>query len=370
MSGAEAGWAELGHRLIAAGLPEAAARAYHDWLARAPDSAAAIAGLARCDVLCNRHRTALAGFRRAAALEPDVPAHRWNAALAALALGDWAGWRDYEARWEFPGLARRLGAPRWSGAEPIAGRRLLLWAEQGFGDAIQFVRYAPMLAARGARITLEAPAALVRLFTRLAPTVEQSDAPPAHELHCPLMSLPLAVGPAPDAAYLSAAPGEVAAWRARLAGLARRRIGLVWRGAARAGDAAGMRHDRNRSLPPALLAPLLALPGIAWISLQKPADPAMMMKYDWTEELTDFAATAALIAALDLVIAVDTAVAHLAGALGRPVWLLSQWNADWRWTPEAAARPWYPAMRIFRQPRQGDWRPVVEAVRAALLDDG
>jgi hypothetical protein len=344
------------------------ARAFAAALALDPGSAAAEAGLARCHVLANRHAEALAGFRRAAALEPERPLHRWNAALSALALGDPAGWRDYEARWEFPGLARHLPTPRWTGAEPLAGRTVMLWAEQGYGDSIQFARYAPLLAARGARVLLEAPAPLLRLFARLVPAVEQSDTPPPHDLHCPLLSLPLACGPAPNTPYLTADPAEARHWRARLTALPGRRVGLVWSGATRPGDAAFTRHNRNRSVPPAALAPLLAVPGVSWISLQKPADPDMVMSHDWTEKLTDFAATAALIEALDLVIAVDTSVAHLAGALGRPVWLLCQWNADWRWTQQAIETPWYPGMRIFRQPRQGDWPAVIGAVTAALRD--
>ncbi len=397
-----AGWENLGHVLLEADQPAAAAAAYRQVLLRAPataaahldlavalrameqdpsaafaaalalepDNATALAGLARCHVRQNRHAEALQGFRRAAALEPGEPVHRWNAALSALALGDAAaGWRDYEARWELPGLARDLPSPRWTGAEPLAGRRILLWAEQGFGDAIQFIRYAAPLGTRGARLLLEAPAPLVRLFSAIAPTISRGDPVPPHDFNCPLLSLPLACGPIPNTPYLAADPAEAAAWQARLAGLPGRRVGLVWAGAARLGDAAGMRHNRHRSIPPVLLAPLLAVPGVSWISLQKPADSDMVMTHDWTESLTDFAATAALIAGLDLVIAVDTAVAHLAGALGRPVWLLCQWNADWRWTPQATRTPWYPAMRIFRQPNPGDWHSVLQPVIAALRRD-
>lgn len=395
------GWANLGHVLLENHQPAEAAAAYRQVLARSPPTAAAqldlayalraaeqdpsaafaaclalapdhpeaLAGLARCQVRQNRHAEALANFRRAAAVAPDQPVHRWNAALSALALGDAAGWRDYEARWEFPGLARTLPSPRWTGAEPLAGRTILLWAEQGFGDAIQFIRYAAPLAARGAALLLEAPAPLLRLFARIAPSIAQGEALPAHDFNCPLLSLPLACGRAPNTPYLSPDPAEAERWRARLAGLPGRRVGLVWAGAARPGDAAGMRHDRARSVPPALLAPLLAVPGVSWVSLQKPAVADMVMTHDWTAELTDFAATAALLAGLDLVIAVDTAVAHLAGALGRPVWLLCQWNADWRWTPQATEIPWYPNMKIFRQPSQGDWPSVLAAVAAALQTD-
>jgi tetratricopeptide (TPR) repeat protein len=398
-----AGWANLGHVLLESDQFAEAAAAYRQVLARAPPTAAAHldlavalqaadqdssaaftaslalnpgnataqAGLARCHVLQNRHAEALEGFRRAAALEPSQPLHRWNAALSALALGDVAaGWRYYEARWELPGLDRPMPSPRWTGAEPLAGRTLLLWAEQGFGDTLQFIRYAAPLAARGAKLLLEAPDPLVRLLAGIAPTVRRGEALPPHDFNCPLLSLPLACGAAPNSPYLSPDPAEAASWRARLAGLPGRRIGLVWAGAARLGDAVGMRHDRHRSIPPGLLAPLLAVPGVSWVSLQKSSDYKMVMIHDWTAELTDFAATAALIAELDLVIAVDTAVAHLAGALGRPVWLLCQWNADWRWMPQTIESTWYPSMKIFRQPTQGDWLSVLQNLAAALQHDG
>ncbi|MBN8891572.1 MAG: hypothetical protein BGP12_20890 [Rhodospirillales bacterium 70-18] len=373
----------LGLALRAAGQDDAARDSFARALALDPRLAAAHAGQARVLSERNRHAEALAGFRRAVELEPGQPVHRWNAALSALALGDYAqGWRDYEARWRldvFPAAKRALPAPRWTGAEDVAGRTVLVWAEQGFGDTFQFARYLPLLAARGARVVLEAQGPACRLLARtqgVATVVEQGAELPPHDLHCPLLSLPLAfattLATVPAAVpYLHADPAEVAAWRARLAGRGRIAVGLVWAGNWRAGHPLALRSDRRRAVDPGLLGPLAAVPGVAFVSLQKEAQrspPETMMLHDWTAELTDFAATAALVAALDLVIGVDTAVTHLAGALGRPVWLLNRFDSDWRWLLDRADSPWYPSMCIFRPPAQDAWAPVVAAAAAALRE--
>jgi Flp pilus assembly protein TadD len=314
---------------------------------------------------------AVACYRQAIALRPDFPDAHHNLALALLARGDMAeGWPEYEWRWATADLAqarRDFAQPRWRG-EPAEGRTLLIHAEQGFGDTVQFCRYAALAAARGPRVILEVQQPLVRLLRGLAGAdlvVGRGDELPEFDLHCPMLSLPLAfettIETIPGAVpYLHAEPAEVAAWRVRLAAMTGEgpRIGLVWAG--KPSNSA----DRRRSIDPARLAPLFALSGPRFFSVQKdgPSAPAGFPVTDVMDEVEDFAATAALIANLDLVISVDTAVAHLAAALGKPVWLLDRFDACWRWLADRRDSPWYPGLRIYRQPRPGEWESVVAEV--------
>jgi tetratricopeptide (TPR) repeat protein len=325
----------------------------------------------------NRLQDAATAAREAVALNPSLPEAHFNLALALLPLGDMAaGWTEYEWRWQTPALrdARRmLAPPQWRG-EPAAGRTLLLHAEQGFGDTIQFCRYALAAAARGLRVILEAQPSLVRLLRglpRVEAVIARGDPLPKFDLHCPLLSAPLAMGTTlatiPSAlAYLRAEPAQVAACGARLPdGL---RVGLAWAGSPRLTDTAGMAVDRRRSLPPALLTPLIETPGIIFVSLQKGGPPAPFALTDPMNDVADFADTAAVIANLDLVISVDTAVAHLAAALGKPVWLLDRHDPCWRWLAGRSDSPWYPTLRIFRQPAPGDWGAVLAEVSVALRE--
>jgi tetratricopeptide (TPR) repeat protein len=353
-------------------------------LAGVPERPAALAsaGAAPRDGLLR----ALACFAHAAALDPGYALARWNRGLARLTLGDLpAGFADAEARWAAPELrmgARLLPRPAWRGEAPLAGRTLLLHAEQGFGDTLQFARYAPLLAMQG-EVVLEVPAPLLRLLRRLDPAVrvvETGAALPDFDLHCPLPSLPLACGSTlatiPAAVpYLSADPAEVAAWQAVLAALPGRRIGLVWAGGTRPDAPHLDAVDRRRSLALERLAPLATVPGASFVSLQvgpaaaqAAAPPDGLVLHDWTGALHDFAATAALVAALDLVVTVDTAVAHLAGALGRPVWIMNRYDACWRWLLQREDSPWYPTARLFRQATPGDWNGVVADVVVALRE--
>jgi hypothetical protein len=281
---------------------------------------------------------------------------------------------------------RAFRQPLWTGGD-IAGRILLLHAEQGLGDTLQFCRYAPLVARRCGKVYLEVPRALLRLLRqslgaenlevipRLA-DFPATQALPRTDYHCPLLSLPRVFGtslvdvPA-DIPYLAADAAQAAAWSQRLADLPGRKVGLVWAGLPQYAD------DAHRSLPLAQLAPLGGVVGVTFISLQTGAAavqagavPPGMTLHDASAGLGDFADTAALIAALDLVISVDTAAAHLAGALGRPVWLLNRFDTDWRWMTDRADSPWYPAMRIFRQPRRGDWDSVISQIRAELASGG
>ncbi len=317
---------------------------------------------------------AAACYRKAIDLRPDFPDAHHNAALALLALGDLqTGWAEYEWRWGTSQLieARRdFAQPQWRG-EAAEGRTLLIHAEQGFGDTLQFCRYAPLAAARGLRVIMEVQQPLVRLIRGLAGVdvvVGRGGELPAFDLHCPMLSMPLALGTTlttiPSAAsYLRAGAAQVAAWRARLATMASPspRVGLAWAG--KPTHAA----DSRRSLAPARLAPLFALSGLHFFNLQKdgPAAPADFPPTDFMDEMADFADTAALIANLDLVISVDTAVAHLAAALGKPVWLLDRFDPCWRWLTGQRDSPWYPTLRLYRQAHPGDW----DAVLAEVADD-
>jgi tetratricopeptide (TPR) repeat protein len=276
------------------------------------------------------------------------------------------GFSEFRWRWRRRGFAppRAFAQPAWRG-EALSGRTLLLHAEHGLGDAIQMLRFVRTVATLG-RVVLEVPAPLVRLAEPLAPTVARGAAPPAFDVHCSLMdlagvlnvdldSIPTAVP------YLAPPEAAVAAWRKDLATVPGLRVGLAWAGNPR------YPADARRSLPPAWLAGLADLPAMSFVSLQKDAaaSPPLAL-LDRTAALHDLAETAALIANLDLVVAVDSAVAHLAGALGRPVWLLNRFDTCWRWLRERADSPWYPSMRIFRQARPGDWEGVMAEVRAAL----
>ena len=328
---------------------------------------------------------AMASYDQALALTPGFPEAHANRALVRLHTGDLAGgFEEYRWRWQVGDAASwrpRIAAPEWDGA-PLAGRRLLVFAEQGYGDTLQFVRFVPQLAARGAQVTLLAEPALQRLLGASLPGVEVVDSLPADaafDAQAAMLCLPRLIGvtlqtiPAATP-YLAADPAAAAAWAARLAALPGRKIGLVWAGAARRHSPTASAIDARRSLRLAQLAPLAAATGVQFVSLQvgEPAAEAMrpppgLRLVDWTAELRDFADTAALVAALDLVISVDTSVAHLAGALGRPVWILSRFDGCWRWLQDRDDSPWYPTARLFRQPAPGAWEPVIASVAEVLM---
>ncbi len=373
----------LGYVLNELGHPAAAEASYREALRLRPDfpDAHNNLGIALRDL--GRPAEAEASCREALRLRPDFADAATNLGLALLLTGRFEeGWNAYEWRWKakhLSGSARDFAAPLWRG-EAIGDRVILLHAEQGLGDTLQFCRYVPLIAA-GAKTVLEVQPPLLRLLSQLPgimDIVACGEKLPAFDLHCPLMSLPRAVGTTLDTIpaatpYLRADPALAAGWRARLAGLDGLRVGLVWAGGQRSNHPELAAVDRRRSMSLDTLAPLGDATGVSFISLQKgePAaqastPPRGMALHDFTADLHDFADTAALIDALDLVISVDTAVAHLAGALGKPVWLLNRFDTEWRWLLNRDDSPWYPQLRQFRQPTPGDWFTVIREVREAL----
>ncbi len=329
----------------------------------------------------NRVDEALSALERVLELDKDHSDAPGARGLLLLVKGDLErGWREYERRWEarnFPEKRPDLDRPLWRG-EPMAGRTLLLWTEQGNGDTIQFVRYAALLAEQGVRVVLQCPsdlAPLMKSVRGIERVVMKGAALPPFDAYCPLLSVPLAMGtrletiPA-QVPYISAEPQRVAKWRERLQVCeGRLKVGLAWSGSPQ------HVNDRRRSCPLRLLAPLAQVEGVTLVSLQKgPGSaqavppPAGMKLVNLTAGIGDFADTAALVANLDLVITVDTAVAHLAGAMGKAVWTLLPFVPDWRWMLGREDSPWYPTMRLFRQAEAGDWASAIRRVWERLAE--
>ncbi|NYZ17575.1 hypothetical protein HL658_33955, partial [Azospirillum sp. RWY-5-1] len=370
-----------------AGALEGVEAAHRRALALAPADAAGWSNLG--SVALETARPAAAGrlFRRAQALAPELAEAHWGEAKALLLLGDpRAGWAKVPWHRRRPGHAPRFpDATGWDGG-PLDGRTLLLHAELGHGDTILAARYATWAAGRGGRVVAMVQGPLVRLFAGipgLSGCTALDEPPPVFDRQCPMLDLPRLFmatrrpeeppeGPVPAPAYLAADPALAAAWGARLAAVRRPRVGLAWASAARRGgfDEA---MARRRNPPSEALARLGQVPGVAFLSLQKgepgatpPTPPAGMALLDLMDGVADFADTAALMAGLDLVIAVDTAVAHLAGALGVPVWVPMRHEAGFPWRLDGEDTPWYGSMRLFRQPEPGDWDTVIDRMAAAL----
>jgi tetratricopeptide (TPR) repeat protein len=356
---------------------DAAIADYDRVLARNPRFAPALnlKGVALAAV--NRHEEAIATYSQAVASQPSFAPAYFNRSFSYLALGDYErGWRDFEWRWTGSDtqIAKRdFGRPHWQG-EALAGRTLLVHAEQGFGDALQFCRYVPLAAARGGRVILETQPALAGLFAGLEGVervVPMGDALPAFDLQIPLLSLPLTFGTRVETIpslvpYLHAPKEHVDACAARLGAKTRPRVGIAWAGNMR------QQNDRNRSMP---LAALRALRAGPWelLSLQKEtrlrdaealaANPPIR-RFD--DELRDFRDTAALIHHMDAVVSVDTSVAHLAGAMGKPLFVMLTHAADWRWHLDPTRSPWYPTATLIRQAAPGEWEAVAEAAARQL----
>jgi len=344
-----------------------------------PDFADAHANIGQVNRQQGRLADAIARYRTAVRLKPDFPEAHTSLAHALLQDQKFAeGWAEYEWRWKtraMRGARRDFSAPLWQG-QPGGGRVLLIHAEQGFGDTLQFCRFAPLAATYGWQVVLEVQPVLQRLLLQLpgVNVIGRSKNVPEFDAHIPLLSLPHVLGITAQkivaAPYLKADASLQDVWRSRLDEVAAEglRVGLVWAGSHTVANA---EIDRRRSIAPELLAPLLALPGLNFTSLQKdgPRMPPDISVIDLMPKAADFADTAALIAGLDLVIAVDTAVAHLAGALGKPVWLLNRFDSCWRWLAGRRDSPWYPSMRIYPQSQPGDWETVIAQVQADLRSE-
>lgn len=367
---------------------EEAIACYQQALAREPERADILNSLGFALQDLDSMDDALDCFRHSVALQPDFAMARLNLAMAQLKLGDWEeGWANYEARWDSVASDRSQQGihrppcplPQWRGERHTRGDSLLVITEQGYGDAFQFSRYLTLAAGRFARVGFACSLPTLRLMEwsfndRIVLMSHMPADFSGWDWQCPLMSLPLAFATRPDTVpaqmpYLRVPPPAAGHWRERLARAApdRLRIGIAWAGRKQ------HRCDARRSLDPGLLLPLLSDPRFAWVSLQKRADgdsmpalPAGTHWLDWSDELTDFADTAALVSGLDLVISIDSVMVHLAGALDRPVWMLNRFDGEWRWLRRRDDSPWYPGLRLFSQPAFGDWNSVIGQVAQAL----
>ncbi|MEN9879871.1 MAG: hypothetical protein RIQ55_517, partial [Pseudomonadota bacterium] len=366
-------WNNYGNVLLELARDAEALVAYDQALAIRPGFAQALFNKGKALGSLERYTDAAAAYEAALAIQPNYEEARWHLSWVYLALGDFArGWPLFEARWTIPALGnqrRYPQVPQWLGQASLAGKSLLLYAEQGLGDTLQFCRYVPMLQALGARVSLAVQVPLVSLLSDQWPgaVVAESFADVSgFDLATPMMSLPLALG-----TRLESIPAEVPYLRVASTEMAvndQPRIGLVWSGST------GHKNDKNRSIPVATLAPLFDLP-VDWVCLQPDLRASDL---GWLAEhpdvaldrpmLTDFSETARIIEALDWVVTVDTAVAHLAGALGKPVWILLPTGADYRWLLDRHDSPWYPTARLFRQPVRGDWAGVIAQVTQAIAD--
>jgi len=371
----------IGNVLRTLGRNEEALSWFDRSLELAPNSRAILTNKAIALVDLRRFDEAFAAYHRAIAIEPGHAVPVWNLALLQMLTGNFeAGWAGREARWRIPELSvhyPKFSQPMWLGKEPIHGKTILINIDEGLGDTIQFARYVPMVAELGARVILAVQDALCPLLSGLKGVslclpLSTSERP-AFDMYCPVSSLPLAFGtrletiPSQTPYLPEPAQTLVQAWEDRLRARDRLRVGLAWSG--------NPRHDNdhNRSIPLRLMARILDVDA-SFISLQKdlrPDDSAALIEHpeiiDLTAQLTDFAETAALISCLDLVITVDTSIAHLAGALGHPTWILLPYTPDYRWLLDRDDSPWYPAVRLFRQSETREYASVLDRVRTELL---
>jgi tetratricopeptide (TPR) repeat protein len=355
----------------------AALASYHQAIAIRSDFVEAYGNRGNVLLEINRLEEALASYNQALALDAEYAEAHCNRAVASLLSGDLEnGWPDFEWRWNLAlgtGRKRTFSQPLWLGAESLEGKTILLHSEQGLGDSIQFCRYAELVSDLGAKVILEVQEPLGRLLGNLAGVSElltKGQALPRFDCHCPLLSLPLAfkttLDSIPSAArYLDSDAASVARWQAKLGERTKPRIGLTWSGSS-------IHRSDNRSIP--LQDLLLQLPaGLQYVSLQKEvhdldrrtlqANPHI---WNFADALTDFSETAALCECMDMVVSIDTSVAHLSGALGKSTWILLAFNPDWRWLLDRNDSLWYPSLTLYRQASLGDWSGVLERVKADL----
>ena len=367
-----------GNTLLRLNRPVEAMASYDTALAALPGHPQILTNRGHTLRRLDRPVEALADFRAALAAAPEFPEAHFESAMTQLSMGDFAsGWKAYEWRWKTGAFARhppQPKAPLWLGDTPVAGKTILLHAEQGFGDTIQFIRYAPLLAGRGARVICEVQPELQPLLSQLEnvtpgdiTVIAAGEPRPAFDLHCPMLSLPLAFGTQPGTIpaavpYLTASAERQAYWQDRLPP-GRPRAGFVWSGQS------SHKNDSNRSIALPRLSALFEDPQLRCFSLQRDLREAegevlrgLPNLVHLGGDVRDFADTAAVISLLDVVVSVDTAVAHLAGALGKPVVILLPHAADFRWMRNRDDSPWYPGAKLLRQPAFGDWDSVIARV--------
>jgi tetratricopeptide (TPR) repeat protein len=366
----------LGSALRLQGNLDEAAASYREALRIKPDFIAAMNNLGTALRDKGNLEEAISWYRKAIQLNPDFADAHWNLSFALLLAGHYEeGWQEYEWLWKLKKPKYRLPQSLWDGAD-IRGKRILLYAEQGFGDVIQFIRYAPMVKGKGAEVILGCQKelkVLLKSVVGVSSVVAFGEPIPQLDLQCPLPSLPRLFSTTVDGIpsqvpYMHADIQSVSDWRHRLGiNTSSLNIGLVWAGSP------GHLNDRNRSCPIDLFLPITRMDGLRFFSLQKEiperwagSSVTEMNLMDYTGDIEDFSDTAGIIMNLDLVITVDTAVAHLTGALGKPVWILLPFAPDWRWMLSREDSPWYPTMRLFRQPSPGDWISVISKVHDEL----
>lgn len=363
-------WNNRGNTLLELGLNKQAIKSYQQALQLAPSLHDSRVALATCLQALGEVQQALVECAKVLKVAPDHAEAHWNYALLLLLQGNYlAGFREYEWRWKkrrFTSPVRHFSQPRWHGGD-LVDKTILVYAEQGYGDTLHFSRYLPLLAARGATVLFECHQPLVALMQSLGKgirTVPFGTPLPFFDYHVPLLSLPYLFGTTleslPPAVPCISAPEErLPFWQSVMPAGSGCMTGLCWAGKAY--------PDPGRSCPSELLQPLSRLTGISWVSLQmgeSNVKPFSMV--DLTMLVQDFGDTAALLAQLDLVITIDTAVAHLAGTMGKETWVLLPFAPDWRWGINRTDSPWYPAMRLFRQEKAGVWKSVIEQVSEAL----
>ena len=343
-----------------------------------PDHADAYYNLGNTLVAKGQFEDALQSYRKTIEFAPDYADAHWSISLLQLRAGDYEnGWKGYEWRWKLKNVIdrRSFSQPLWDGSD-ISGKTILLHSEQGFGDTIQFIRYASMVSRLGARVIVECQEELVSLLKNVEgihSVIPRDEQLPVFDIHSPLLSLPYILGTKLETIpqkipYINADTAIVRKWQDRIKSVtSSAKIGLVW-----AGDPK-LKFGHSRSCPIEAFSSLAELDDIIFYSLQKGEasehatnPPKGISLADYTEDIHDFSDTAAIISNMDLIISVDTAVAHLAGALGKPVWILLPFVPDWRWMKDREDSPWYPTMRLFRQPSSGDWQSVMVHVEKAL----
>jgi Flp pilus assembly protein TadD len=372
---------QMGLSLAEAGKFADAAEQFRQAIAYDPQPAVFWANLGMMLKIENRFDEALDAYAAALARNPDDTQIRVNRAVARLHAGRFAeAWQDRDWVLKQPGrcaLSEERRLPSLSTQPDLTGRTVLVVQEEGLGDTLQFLRYLPLLANCGARVVVAVPPALARLMRSIPGVADVPDgdaAIPDHDYHCSFNGLPRAFETTLDSIphdvpYVAADPALVREWARRFPEISALRVGLVWAGQARPWLPGFTSLDRRRSTDLATLAPLGSISGVQLVSLQKgapaPETPDLEL-IDVMGAVSDFADTAAIVANLDLVISVDTSVVHLAGAMGKPVFLLDRYDNCWRWLSGREDSPWYPSLRIFRQRRSGEWGPVISRVVEAV----